>query len=338
MTSALVHQPAAAPEELSDHQWAALERRAEKLSKVSYIPEAFRGKPDDIMAVGLALAAMGKPLTPLTLKLCYVVNGTVDYMYQLYSALVHEHGHSMWVTSESDESATVAGQRAGEDRVHEVTFTIADARKAGLVERNPTYKKYARDMLVARAGKRVAKRIAPEAILGLPPPPVLVPGPEGRPLVEHRIEEDEDVVDAELVDPESGEVVGSVTSGAASSVAPVASPPHSVPQERRVALRRSIKALDDEERKLAYALAKQRSLPSLDGPHFMTADADALAACIRQARALVACQRAGVTTDDGRHDLIREATEGATESSQNLDDDQLAAVLAYCDGLASEDA
>lgn len=203
MTQTLVYQP----EQLSEDQWVAKEKHAARLAKVTYIPADFRNKPDNILAANLAFDAIGFPTTAVTLKMAYVVNGTVDFLVDLYKALVYQHGHEMWVVEESAESATVAGKRAGSDRVETVTFTIDDARRANLLGKD-NWKSYPRDMLVARASKRVAKRIAPEAILGLPPPMAIAREEEGGRrvvIVNERtgeIEDDDDVVDAELVEEE----------------------------------------------------------------------------------------------------------------------------------------
>lgn len=47
------------------------------------------------------------------------------------------------------------------------TFTIADAQKAGLTQRNQNYSKYPAEMLWARAVSRAASRMFPDVILGI---------------------------------------------------------------------------------------------------------------------------------------------------------------------------
>jgi hypothetical protein len=205
-TTPVLYQPTT-PEALSEEQWAGLERTANRLANVSWLPEAYRRKPAEIMAAGLALATIGVDLTPMSLKLVYVVKGTVDFMVDLIVAQVHAHGHEIWVVEVDETHATVAGQRRGSDRVHEATFTIEDARKANLVGKD-VWKQYVKDMLVARAAKRVAKRICPEALLSMPPPLHYAVTDTGRVQLASIVHEDPDdePVDAELVDPETGEV------------------------------------------------------------------------------------------------------------------------------------
>lgn len=250
-TTPVLHH-SSAPEALTEDQWTGLERTAKRLARLSWIPAAYKPCPPqgnkpgksieqaeaEIAAAGAFLWSIGRDLTPMTLKLVYVVNGAVDVMYDLISAQVHAHGHELWVVDESHESATVAGQRRGSSRVHEVTFTFEDAVRAGLTERwdykqgktvpTETYAKWTRDMLVARAGKRCAKRVAPEALLSMPPPLNYVVTDSGRvqlaEIVHEHQAEDDDIVDGEIVEPEQGEDPGltpaqmSEGAGATSSV------------------------------------------------------------------------------------------------------------------------
>lgn len=229
-TTPVLHQ-SSMPEVLTEDQWIGLERTAKRLARVSWIPAAYKPCPPqgnkpgktieqaeaEIAAAGLALFSIGRDLTPMTLKLVYVVNGTVDFMFELISAQVHAHGHELWVVDESPISATVAGQRRGSSRVHTVTYTWDDAVRAGLTVRKDyktgqmvpteTYQKNPRDMLVARAGKRCAKRVAPEALLTMPPAMNYVHTDSGRiQLAEiiHDDPQDDDITDAELVEHNAG--------------------------------------------------------------------------------------------------------------------------------------
>lgn len=233
-TPVLHQQQAIEPSQLTASRLDDIERIAHRLARVSWIPDVYKPVPPEmakpwlpaksvaqaeaeIAAAGMYLASIGRALTPMTLKLVYVVNGAVDCMYDLISAQVHAHGHELWVEDESHESATVAGKRQGSSRVHRVTFTYEDAVRGGLTERwskkdgkkvaVETYAKWTRDMLVARAGKRCAKRVAPEAMLTMPPAFNFVRTDSGRVQLadivheqEHEDPDDDDITDAELVE------------------------------------------------------------------------------------------------------------------------------------------
>lgn len=252
MSTTPVLYQSSTPEALTEDQWTGLERTARRLARVSWIPAAYKPRPprgDDpgksieqaeaeIAAAGAALWSIGRDLTPMTLKLVYVVNGTVDFMFELISAQVHAHGHELWVVDESPLSATVAGQRRGSSRVHTVTYTMEDAVRAGLTERydkfkktkvpTETYQKNPRDMLVARAGKRCAKRVAPEALMTMPPPMNYVYTDTGRiQLAEIVHDQDDDVVDGEII--EQGEDAG-LTPPPPSTVSVPVDPPLNPPE------------------------------------------------------------------------------------------------------------
>ncbi len=247
MSTTPVLYQSSAPVALTASRLDDIERIAHRLARVSWIPDVYKpvsaamAKPwlpeksveqaeAEIAAAGMYLASIGRDLTPMTLKLVYVVNGAVDCMYDLISAQVHAHGHELWVEEESHESATVAGKRQGNPRVHRVTFTYEDAVRGGLTERwskkdgkkvaVETYAKWTRDMLVARAGKRCAKRVCPEALLAMPPPLQYAVTPTGRIQVAsivHEVDPDDDgVVDGEII--EEGESC-SITADAVVGVA-----------------------------------------------------------------------------------------------------------------------
>ncbi len=248
-TTPVLHQQSIEPSQLTSSRLDDIERIAHRLARVSWIPDVYKpvspamAKPwlpeksveqaeAEIAAAGMYLASIGRDLTPMTLKLVYVVNGAVDCMYDLISAQVHAHGHELWVEEESHESATVAGKRHGNPRVHRVTFTYEDAVRGGLTKRwskkdgkevaVETYAKWTRDMLVARAGKRCAKRVAPEALLSMPPPLHYVHTDNGRVQVAnivHELDPDDDgVVDGEIV--EEGERCSISADAAAGATSP----------------------------------------------------------------------------------------------------------------------
>ncbi len=212
---------------LTQERLDTIDRVAKRLARVSWIPDAYKpvsaahAKPwlpeksveqaeAEIAAAGIVLASIGRDLTPATLKLVYIVNGTVGFMYQLIAAQIHAHGHELWVSRESHESATVCGRRKGSSIVHSVTFTLEDAIRGGLTKRwskkdgkevaVETYARFTRDMLVARAGTRCANRVCPEAMLGMPPPQSYAMTDAGRVVLADLSDTDEDVVDGELVE------------------------------------------------------------------------------------------------------------------------------------------
>jgi hypothetical protein len=340
-TTPVLHQQAIEPSQLTASRLDDIERIAHRLARVSWIPDVYKpvspemAKPwlpaksieqaeAEIAAAGMYLASIGRDLTPMTLKLVYVVNGAVDCMYDLISAQVHAHGHELWVEAESHQSATVAGKRHDSARVHRVTFTYEDAVRGGLTERwskkdgkkvaVETYAKWTRDMLVARAGKRCAKRVAPEAMLTMPPAFNFVRTDSGRiQLAEigHDVDDDqgdEDIADAELV--EQGEDPG---------LRPEQAPGGA-----------------DQRAHTGAASAPAHpggGVSPSDPPAPSGHDEQDEVYANRRRRANAVMGEVGVKADDARHQLVHTATGGATESTGRLTAWQVEAVVDFCDRL-----
>ena len=139
---------------------------AKALTQTAFAPDQFRGKPIEAMAAILAGAEVG--LSPLqALNSTFVIGGKPAYYARTMVALVQSQGHEVWTKAETPTSVTVCGQRKGSERVESVTVTIEQARKAGWT-RNKKYDTEPGAMLYARAASAVCRRIAADALLGIP--------------------------------------------------------------------------------------------------------------------------------------------------------------------------
>ena len=140
---------------------------AQALVRTQFVPEVYRGKPAEATAAILLGAEVG--LSPLAaLRSVYMVKGTPAMYARTLHALVTSRGHQVWTVTERDDAVTVAGKRKGSDHVEEVTWTLARATAAGFAKANPNYRTNPRAMLWARAVGDVARRIAPDVLLGIP--------------------------------------------------------------------------------------------------------------------------------------------------------------------------
>jgi hypothetical protein len=141
---------------------------AQRLCATSIVPEAFRGRIDDATAAIMLGDELG--LSPLAaLRALYMPRSGVPAMYsRTMVALVVSRGHRVWTESESDDAVTVAGHRVGDpEHVERSTWTLARARSAGLL-RNNVYRDHPQAMLYARAAGDVARRVAPDVLMGVP--------------------------------------------------------------------------------------------------------------------------------------------------------------------------
>lgn len=143
---------------------------AQSLCRTRFVPEHFRGedKVGDATAAILLGAEVG--LSPIaSMRALYVAKSGEPTMYsRTIVALVTSRGHEVWTESEADGRVTVAGRRAGSEHVERVTWTLERAKAAGLAGRNAVYRDHPQAMLYARASADVARRIAPDVLLGIP--------------------------------------------------------------------------------------------------------------------------------------------------------------------------
>jgi hypothetical protein len=144
---------------------AAAHRIGTALCSTAFVPQHFKGKPEEAAAAILYGDEIG--LTPTqSLQNLYVISGKPALYARTMVALVLAAGHEVWTVSKSDQSVTVAGRRRGSSHIVEETWTTARASKAGYTNN----KKYATDpqaMLYARAASDVCRQIAPDALAGL---------------------------------------------------------------------------------------------------------------------------------------------------------------------------
>jgi hypothetical protein len=146
-------------------EWARINAIAEQLAQSQIVPVAYRRKSHDIVAATLAGRELG--LTPMSaMQRIFIIDGKPGLSAEAMVALVHRSGHELWVDPASnDEWAKVYGQRKGSERVHEMTFTIEEAKAAGLLGKD-NWKKYPKSMLRARALSALCRTTFADVLAG----------------------------------------------------------------------------------------------------------------------------------------------------------------------------
>lgn len=128
---------------------------AGQIAKTEFVPDAFRNRPEAVLACMMFGQELGLP--PMaSLNLTQSIKGKVGLKPEGMRAVVQAHGHRIWTEAYTDESVTLCGQREGEEHVERVTWTLADAKRAELTS-NPSWKKYPRAMLLARATSELCR-------------------------------------------------------------------------------------------------------------------------------------------------------------------------------------
>ncbi|NWO15738.1 MAG: hypothetical protein HLX46_02590 [Corynebacterium sp.] len=143
---------------------SAAHKLATVLCNTAMVPATFRGKPDDAAAAILYGAEVGlKPQQAL--QQVFVVHGQPAIYARTMAALLKAKGYKFSTVESTDESVTVEGvSPRGE---HESsTWTIQRAKTAGYTS-NKKYQTDPQAMLYAKAISEVARKLAPDVLLGI---------------------------------------------------------------------------------------------------------------------------------------------------------------------------
>jgi hypothetical protein len=138
---------------------------AQRIGGTDFVPQGLRNNPAAITAALLYGAEVGlKPVT--SLRSIAVINGRVAMGSEAMRALILQAGHDIWIDELTLSRCTIAGRRKDSDQISRVTWTLDDARRAGLAGRQ-AWRQYPRQMLLARASAELARAVFPDAIAGL---------------------------------------------------------------------------------------------------------------------------------------------------------------------------
>lgn len=138
---------------------------AQQLADSGMLPAAYRKNPSNVLWAVEYGAALGIPPV-VAIGLIHVMDGKPVASATMIGGLVRKAGHRLRV--ESDDTRAVAKISRSDDPEYwfEATFSLADAKRAG-IDRNPTWGKYPRAMMIARATTAVARMACPEVLMGV---------------------------------------------------------------------------------------------------------------------------------------------------------------------------
>jgi hypothetical protein len=149
--------------------WIELMAPAAELAKViaatEFVPKAMRHNPAVITAAILHGDEVG--LGPMqSLAKIRMIDGQPTIAAEAQRALILARGHKLWPEEYTTTRVTWAGRRVDDDVTARVTWTMDNARTAGLAGR-PSWRAYPRAMLSARASAELARAIFADVIGGL---------------------------------------------------------------------------------------------------------------------------------------------------------------------------
>jgi hypothetical protein len=149
----------------SKDEFASMISMANNLAKAQgFLPAHFYEQPYKILAAILYGRDLGISATN-ALQHIIVIEGKATADAQLIGMLVRRAGHQM-VDTTTAEASTVKITRS-DGTIHEATFTMQDAQRAGLVRAGGAWQKYPAAMLYARALTACARKGAQDALMGV---------------------------------------------------------------------------------------------------------------------------------------------------------------------------
>src|SRR5215831_1224397 len=139
---------------------------ASYIANTSLVPEALRGDPAAIAAVMLAGQELGlKPMA--SLRMVVLIRGRTALTAEAQRGLVTSEGHELWFDESTVTRAIAAGRRRDSDRVARITWTLDDAKRAGIAG-GENWRRYPAEMLRARASAALARAMFADVIGGIP--------------------------------------------------------------------------------------------------------------------------------------------------------------------------
>jgi hypothetical protein len=138
---------------------------AQKVSQTEFVPAALRGRPEAVLAAMLTGHEVG--IGPMqALSKIHVIEGRPSMAAELMRALVMREGHELWIEESSGTRCTVGAKRSNSTRETRVTWSMDDAKRAGLDGRQ-NWRKYPRAMLLARATAEICRAVFPDLLAGI---------------------------------------------------------------------------------------------------------------------------------------------------------------------------
>jgi hypothetical protein len=145
--------------------WEASWRLAQRIATTPFVPAALRNRPEAVLAAVLYGHELG--LGPMqSLASINVIDGRPAASPELMRALIARAGHRVDVVDSTDIAVTLTGQRADTGATATVTWSTADAQRAGLMTKS-NWRQYPRAMLLARATSELARTLFADVIAGL---------------------------------------------------------------------------------------------------------------------------------------------------------------------------
>jgi|HubBroStandDraft_4_1064222.scaffolds.fasta_scaffold01225_21 hypothetical protein len=117
-----------------------------------------------ILSIMLMARELGLPPMQSIMGGMNIIQGKVEISPRMMNTMIRKAGHKLEILESTDQVCKIKGTRSDTKEEYTVTFTIDDARRAGLVRGGGGWEKYASDMLFARCISRLSRRLFADVI------------------------------------------------------------------------------------------------------------------------------------------------------------------------------
>lgn len=174
---------------------------ADRLSKATTLAAELQNKPANVLAAIMAGQELG--FSPMAaLRSVHIIKGIPKLSADAMVAAVLASGKAQYFepSTVTPTSVTFVTKRVGSSREQSCTWSIEDAKRAGLVSDN--HRLYPRQMLAARAKSELARSIYPDVLAGVYTEEEIPSGAADQYITQPSppVDPDPNVIDAELVD------------------------------------------------------------------------------------------------------------------------------------------
>ena len=107
---------------------------------------------------------LGLPIMPCLFGGIRPVVGNIEISPRMMNGMIRKAGHKIDILKSDEAICTLKGTRHDTKESYTCSFTIDDARRAGLVRSGGGYEKWASDMLFARCLSRLSRRLFADVI------------------------------------------------------------------------------------------------------------------------------------------------------------------------------
>jgi hypothetical protein len=152
---------------IAPRSFTEVQTMADVLAKSTLLPDALKNKPADVAFAVMRGAELG--LSPIA-SICgiHVISGKPCLSADTMVAVVLASGHAEYfVETESNAtSCTWETKRKGSPLAQRRTWTMEDAKRAGLATKD-TWRLYPRQMMSSRARSELARLVYPDILAGV---------------------------------------------------------------------------------------------------------------------------------------------------------------------------